>query len=314
MRLIVLLCLANCAAAPAAAQQVGFRTPIPAPPSASRFDPASEYITPGQDEPGYQAWYKSAAWRGVYVRAFNDYLIGYGVGGVVPTWQLLRTATDWRRCGADPFEVPPSTDWGNIVATLRYVREAIVPVIGPVEPVSVYRNPLLNACAGGAQASTHREMGAVDVVPLRAIRREELMVQLCALHAAHPDSNTGLGFYKGLRFHIDARKYREWGTRGAHGGIGCAAVLAEGAAPFGPYPAAADMPPPARITYAVPGRGASPARITIAPAPRITAPPVGITITPPPTVAPPAATPSAPRPAVSVDPLDPLDPLAPIAP
>ena len=45
----------------------------------------------------------------------------YGVGGVVPTWQLLRTATDWQKCGAQPFEVPPTSAWPNIVAALRYV-------------------------------------------------------------------------------------------------------------------------------------------------------------------------------------------------
>jgi Peptidase M15 len=235
IRLLVLLCLLMSLPEPAAAQALGSQV--------RRFDPAADYVTAGQDEPGYQAWYKAASWRPVYVRAFHDYLVINGVGGVAPTWQLLRTATDWRRCGADPFEVPPSSDWPNIVATLRYIGREVVPALGPVEPVSVYRNPILNACAGGAQASTHREMGAVDVVPLRPIGREALMMQLCRLHAAHPDSNTGLGFYKGLRFHIDARKYREWGTQGVHGGHGCAAVLAEGAAPFNPGAAVAVLPP-----------------------------------------------------------------------
>ena len=76
------------------------------------------------------------------------------------------------------------------------------------------------------------------------------MSGLCAIHARDPDSNTGLGFYKGLRFHIDARKYREWGTAGARGGYGCAAVLAEGAAPVRcpragrALPALAATPPP----------------------------------------------------------------------
>ena len=51
----------------------------------------------------------------------------------------------------------------------------------------------------------------------------------------------GLGFYKGLRFHIDAKKYREWGTAGAAGGFGCAAVLAQGPMPFR---AEAQGPPP----------------------------------------------------------------------
>ena len=221
-----------------------------------RWDPAAEYITAGQDEVGYRSWVAQASWRPVYVKAFNDYLAHYGVGGVAPTWQLLRTATDWHKCGAQPFEVPPSSAWPNIVAALRYVGTYVTPRIGPVEVVSVYRNPRLNACAGGAPESMHRHMGAVDMVPLRPISREALMTQLCIIHLQSGEQNfTGLGFYKGLRFHIDAKKYREWGTSGARGGYGCGAVLAEGAAPFTPgipasaAPVQAAPPFPARIVY-----------------------------------------------------------------
>jgi hypothetical protein len=220
------------------------------------WNPAGEYVTAGQDEPGYRAWVAQAAWRPVYVKAFHDYLVHWGVGGVAPTWQLLRTATDWQKCGAEPFEVPPSTAWPNIVAALRYVGTYVTPRIGPIEVVSVYRNPRLNACAGGARESTHRYMGAVDMVPLRPISREALMTQLCIIHRESGERYyTGLGFYKGVRFHIDAKKYREWGTAGARGGHGCGAVLAEGAAPFIPgVPAAAPpaqtAPPfPAKIVY-----------------------------------------------------------------
>ena len=224
----LLLCLSLMVATPAAAQ---FAAPT--------WNPVAPYVTPGQDEPGYRAWVGAAAWRPVYVKAFNNYLVTYGVGGVAPTWQLLRTASDWQKCAAQPFEVPPTIAWPNIVAALRYVGAYVVPRIGPVEVVSVYRNPALNACAHGAPTSTHLQMGAVDMVPLRPINREALMGQLCAIHQASGAANaTGLGFYKGLRFHIDSRKYREWGTMGARGGYGCGAVLAEGAAPFGYAPAA----------------------------------------------------------------------------
>ena len=222
-------------AAPAAAQTY-------APPTPPTWNPAAPYVTPGQDEPGYRAWVRGADWRPVYVKAFNNYLVTYGVGGVVPTWQLLRTASDWQKCGAQPYEVPPTSAWPNIVAALRYVGAYVIPRIGPVEVVSVYRNAALNACAHGAPTSTHLHMGAVDMVPLRPISREALMSELCAIHhASGPANATGLGFYKGLRFHIDARKYREWGTVGLKGGFGCAAVLAEGAAPFQAVPAASPI-------------------------------------------------------------------------
>ncbi len=168
----------------------------------------------------------------------------YGVGGVVPTWQLLRTATDWRKCGAQPYEVPPTAAWPNIVAALRYVGQFVLPKLGPVEAVSVYRNSRLNACAGGAPESTHKTMGAVDMVPLTPITREALMTRLCGIHQASGERNfIGLGLYKGLRFHIDARKFREWGMAGARGGFGCAAVLAEGPMPYVPD-AAAIVPQP----------------------------------------------------------------------
>ncbi len=216
------------------------------------LNPAAEYVTAGQDEPGYRRWLMAAGWRPTYVRAFHNYLTVNGVAGVAPTWQLLRTASQWQRCAAEPFEVPPTSEWANIVATLNYIGSYIVPAMGPVEPVSVYRNPSLNACAGGAAASTHREMGAIDMVPLRPISRRALMRGLCTIHVTNANvTDAGLGFYKGVRFHIDARKHREWGTQGIHGGVGCVAVLAEsGVYIRRPRPAIATMTPPAVVTAA----------------------------------------------------------------
>lgn len=218
---------------------------LAAPASAQVFNPAADYVTPGQDEPGYRAWVAADRSRPIYVKAFNTYLVTYGVGGVVPTWQLLRTATDWHKCGAQPYEVPPTAAWPNIVAALRYVGQYVLPKLGPVEAVSVYRNPRLNACAGGAPTSTHQTMGAVDMVPLTPITREALMTRLCGVHhTSGPRNYIGLGLYKGLRFHIDARKYREWGMAGARGGFGCLAVLAEGPMPYVPE----SIPPPSAAT------------------------------------------------------------------
>ena len=197
------------------------------------FNPAAGYVTAGQDEPGYRRWMAADPSRPMQVKAFNNYLTTYGVGGVVPTWQLLRTATDWQKCYNQPFEVPPTSHWPNIVHALRYIGAFIEPVIGQVEVVSAYRNPGLNRCAGGAATSTHQTGGAIDMVPIQPFQRELLMVTLCRIQLDKGGwNNIGLGFYKGLRFHIDARKNREWGTAGAAGGWGCAAVLREGAMPF----------------------------------------------------------------------------------
>ncbi len=194
------------------ALQIAVQTPTipPAAPPAV-WNPAAPYITAGQDEPGYRSWYLALPARQVQVKMFNDYLAQAGVAGVVPTWQLFRTATSWQSCGAQPFEVPPSEEWPHIVNTLRYIRDYVVPDLGPVEPVSTYRNPSLNVCAGGAPESAHKHYSAVDMVPLRPITREAMMQALCGDHSQHGAAyNAGLGFYAFMRFHVDSQKFRRW--------------------------------------------------------------------------------------------------------
>ena len=202
-------------AAPAAAQ-VNPIIPVPAPapvPIVSVFNPAADYISIGQDEQGYRGWYSASLRHAAGVKGFNDYLAQWGVSGILPTWQILRTATSWQRCGGAPFEIPPVSEWPHIVQTLRYINDYVIPTVGPVEAVSVYRNPVLNACAGGAPESAHKHYSAIDMVPLRPITREELMRKLCAAHARRgTDYSVGLGFYAFLRFHVDTTKYRRWGA------------------------------------------------------------------------------------------------------
>lgn len=186
------------------------------------WEPTAPYITAGQDEAGYRNWFLASPANAVSVKAFNDYLTTWGVGGVVPTWQLLRTASDWQKCGSAAFEVPPSEEWPNVVQTLRYIRDKVIPAIGPVEPVSVYRNPSLNQCAAGAPESAHRFMQAVDMVPLQPITRDAMIQKLCAVHARNGEPyGVGLGFYVGLRFHVDSRKFRTWGVND-EGTVACA--------------------------------------------------------------------------------------------
>ncbi|MES2135968.1 MAG: hypothetical protein V4502_02760, partial [Pseudomonadota bacterium] len=194
MRALALLTLFISTALPA-------QTPPPATiPAPTPWNPAAPYISTGQDEPGYRSWYLSDPARAGQVRSFNDYLVSAQVGGVVPTWQLLRTATSWQSCGAQPFEVPPTAQWPNIVNTLRYVRDYVIPALGPVEPVSGYRNPALNVCAGGAPESAHKLYSAIDMVPLRPVTREAMMRTLCGDHSLHGAAyNAGLGFYAFMR-------------------------------------------------------------------------------------------------------------------
>ena len=246
--------------------------PVPIPPPG--WNPAAPYITVGQDEPGYRSWYLAAPWRGAQVKSFNDYLASNQVAGILPTWQLLRTATSWQECGGQPFEVPPQEEWPHMVQTLRYVHDYVVPAIGPVEAVSVYRNPTLNQCAGGAPESAHKLDSAIDMVPLRPIDRLTLMRTLCGGHNQHgADYNAGLGFYAYLRFHVDSTKYRRWNMDPAVAAECPPIVHPEDVASVG-------QPIPAQATPAAPGTSTTvPAPATPAPAPATTAAP---TAAPPP--------------------------------
>jgi len=213
----LLLTLAQPAAALAAPPPFSVAPPI--------WNPTGDYVIAGQDEPGYRRWVGAQPWRSGLVSSFHRYLFDNQVALVVPTWQLLRTASDWAKCGAEPFEVPPANEWPNVVRTLRYVRDYVVPAVGAVEPVSVYRNPILNQCAGGAPESVHQSMSAIDLVPLRPIDRTVLMTRLCAAHAlSGPRYSVGLGFYTKLRFHVDSWKYRTWGRNDA-GTLACGVEL-----------------------------------------------------------------------------------------
>ena len=241
-----------------------------APLTLQSWNPAAAYIGAGQDEPGYRSWYLAAPWRAAQVRSFNDYLASHQVAGILPTWQLLRTATSWQECGGQPFEVPPAEDWPNMVQTLRYVHDYVVPAVGPVEAVSVYRNPTLNHCAGGAPESAHQLDSAIDLVPLRPTDRITLMRTLCGIHSEHgAPYNAGLGFYAFLRFHVDSTKFRRWNMDPA---------------------VAAECPPLVRpediasVGQPVPAQG-TPAATTGAPAPAPTVAPGGTPAPPAPTAA-----------------------------
>lgn len=238
-RLLVLI-LAFAMSAPAAAQYV--QPAAPPAVSAQGWAPARDYVIAGQDEPGYRNWYMASPRHSAQVTAFNRYLTTWEVGGVVPTWQLLRTASMWQRCGAPPFEIPPTSEWPNVVQTLRYVRDYVIPAVGPVEPVSAYRNPILNACAGGAPQSSHQYFQAIDLVPLRPISRDQLMRTLCTVHMQDGSPyQVGLGFYAFLRFHIDSTRFRKWGVTDAGGASPCHATITRRRAPVRAVPVSTEV-------------------------------------------------------------------------
>ena len=165
----------------------------------------------------FRSWIAAAPGRDAEVRAFEQFLAAQNVAGVFPTYEILRSESLWAQCGGQPFVLAARAEWPNVVGTLRFIRDQVVPQTGPLEIVSGYRDPGLNTCSGGRSASAHMEFWALDLEPLAHISREQMIANLCPVfwtrgRAAH----IGLGFYDDTRFHVDSRSFRTWGED-AHG-------------------------------------------------------------------------------------------------
>lgn len=187
---------------------------------------ASEYAA-GQSRADYLAWLAREPAARERVVAFRDFLHARRADRVVPTWQLLRTASMWRDCSGPRFEVAPRSEWQHIATTLSFVRTEVEPLIGRVEALSGYRNETLNKCAGGARQSAHRHFYALDLMPLdAAVGRAEMIHDICKVHSqAGRAFHVGLGFYSGRRFHVDSKGFRRWGPDGRGATSPCATGL-----------------------------------------------------------------------------------------
>lgn len=151
-----------------------------------------------------------AQWTGDHAtRDFREMLVDARLYGVVPIHQLLRSASDWRLCSAQPFAVPPPSQWPAVRSTLQLLKQlGEQRVLGPFEVVSAYRDPVLNRCAGGAANSAHTRAFAVDLLlPSWADPNP-----LCQFWQQQGKAwNMGLGRYPSGRIHIDTAGYRTWG-------------------------------------------------------------------------------------------------------
>ncbi len=142
----------------------------------------------------------------------NRYLSGQGVANIFPPQQLLRSDVHWRACKVDQFTVPPKKYWPHMARTLRLIKQEIIPLVGQLEALSVYRSPEINACIRGAPQSYHLTFHAVDMQTVQKTPRADLIKKLCGLFREKGKSlNMGLGIYTAQRFHIDAAGYRTWG-------------------------------------------------------------------------------------------------------
>lgn len=151
-----------------------------------------------------------AQWTGEHdTRALREMLVDARLYGVVPLYQLLRSASDWRQCRAEPFAVAPVSHWADVRSTLRLLdllRDERI--LGPFEVVSAYRAPALNRCAGGAPGSAHMRAFAVDLL----LEKSADTQSLCSFWQRYGQAwNMGLGRYPSGRIHIDTAGYRTWG-------------------------------------------------------------------------------------------------------
>lgn len=145
------------------------------------------------------------------LRDFERFLRANRVNNVVPTEQLLRQGTDWKRNQLPQYAFPPQSLWPKMTDTLKLLRRFIIPVSGPIDVVSGFRTINYNRAAGGAPRSQHLEFSALDIKPRSGISRRDLHYRL--LHTWHVHGaklNMGLGLYNDRRFHIDTGGHRKW--------------------------------------------------------------------------------------------------------
>ena len=124
---------------------------------------------------------------------------------------LLKTASDWHKCKAVEFEVPPKARWRNLYQTIGLLKELKSRDLLPAgDPVSVYRNPSLNKCACGAENSSHLRASAIDFSPSRQFTNEQL-AGLCRFWRNEGKKwKMGLSQYASGRIHIDTAGHRTW--------------------------------------------------------------------------------------------------------
>lgn len=177
----------------------------------------------------FERWVAADAARGETFARFEAALAAGGVSGVVPNYQLWRVDQLRRECVTGPFLAPPEAEWANIVATLRVLRDQVVPAVGALEVVSAYRDPDFNTCVRGASRSAHLSFHALDLVPSdRTVTRERLIAALCPIHVREGARlGMGLGIYAGRRFHVDATGHRGWGPDYRWTTFPCSADAAE---------------------------------------------------------------------------------------
>ncbi len=212
--------------------------PAAPPPGAAHSDPApacAQELPVGQGEADYRIWLDANPGRRGQILSFEAWEAAAGVKDVLPTWQVIRTASMWRECNGEPFEVPPIALWPGLTRTLAFIRDHVTGAVGPVEAgVSGYRNPALNACAHGAPGSAHQGYSALDLVPLQPMTRPggncSSACARCTRATARPPRPASASTPSPAS-NIDTKSFRRWGSAGPAGNESPCAVLERAATP-----------------------------------------------------------------------------------
>lgn len=178
----------------------------------------------------YQHWLEQNPHHQQTLNAYQQFL-AHHITNVPPMSQLVVSARDAVSCGYEPYEIPPRALWNNIVPTLQLLTRLKQQGYLPPSTVirSVYRNPALNRCAGGASASKHMTNGAIDIwIPEYEGNRKainNIFNNLCYFWRSQGRNyNFGLGLYSTGAIHLDTQGYRTWGGNYSASSSSCQAL------------------------------------------------------------------------------------------
>jgi hypothetical protein len=145
------------------------------------------------------------------VHQFEQLLYQHRVAGVLPVDQLWLQGSEWRSRQHSAYAMPPREHWPAMIKTLQFVKQELLPLVGPVEVQSGFRTASYNLAAGGASRSKHLSFSALDLRPQRQYPRALLHQRLKRLWKLRGKQwDLGLGLYSGVRFHVDTSGYRSW--------------------------------------------------------------------------------------------------------
>lgn len=167
----------------------------------------------------FTQWLANHPTQAAKAREYEQYLQAHLDVAVPPMHELLTTARSWQACGFERYQVPPDELWAQMLPTIRLYQTLKSRQILPSDTQirSVYRNPELNRCAGGAAGSKHMTNGAMDIwVPSFAddASIKALQDKLCQFWLQEGEVwRFGLGLYATGAIHLDTQGYRKWGAQ-----------------------------------------------------------------------------------------------------